>query len=629
MSTRATGSRRLMLMLTLLAAAMGAGAAWAQALLIVDVRVEGAGWVSADVVLDEVKDILQPGTELTDEKIQQAEDAVMKLGYYDRVTTAKRVVPGGVQVIIGVVERPRIEKILFVGNTVLSDERLASVIKSRVGSPVSRRVAEGDAGRIQSEYTRAGYSASLLAPEVDSFGVLTFVIEEVRIEDFTVTGLHRTKEFVVRRQVNLKPGELFQEGRILENRRRIYDLGIFKSVVADPLPGKVDPVKGVIVNFKIEEDRTGRATFALAYSSLDDLVMMLSVQETNFRGEAEKATVNVELFGRTSYDLSYSDPFLDDKGTALELSLFDTERRRRFVGGSALTSPDDYFEERRSGGTVRVSRPLDEDRRRYASLRLRTESVSSSSFQGVRTLTGPYGGTVGTSSSDAESPTAPPGPDNPDLNPDIPEPGDVLGPLVIRAPLHPGGRLTSLTLGLTNDFRDSRLKTTSGHMSSISAEVAGSFLGGDTEFQKLWAEHRRYFPMGNSKDTIAVHVAGGTTFGDLPLFEAFSVGGAASLRGYDEDRYRGESMIMGSVEYRHQINESLGVVGFIDVGDAFGGQFPTVVPGFGVPAEDLEFNAHTGVGLGMRVDTPLGPLRLDFGWGEDGSQAHFSFGQAF
>ncbi len=631
MSTRATRSRRLVLMMAVLAAATGLGVAFGQALLIVDVRVEGAGWFSADVVLDEVKDILKPGTELTDEKVAQAEEKVMALGYYERVRASKRVVPGGVQVIISVVEKPRVEKILFVGNTVLSDETLASAIKSRVGNPVSTRVAEGDAGRIQTEYQQAGYFATVTAAEVDNFGVLTFVIEEARIEDVTISGLQRTKEFVVRRQINLKPGELFQETRVLENQMRIRDLKIFKSVTPEPFPGKLDPIKGVIVNFKIEEDRTGKASFALAYSSLDNLVMMLSVQEQNFRGEAEKATVNLELFGRTRYDVTYSDPYFDDKGTSLEVSLFDTERRRRFVGAAAVTTADDYFEERRSGGTVRVSRPLAEDRRRYASLRLRTETISSSSYQGLRTLFPDAGlSSVGSRTSGSwDDPAAPPAPDNPNLDPDVPGPGDILGPVVVAAPLHPGGRLTSLTLGLTNDFRNSTTNATRGHMSSLTAEVAGSFLGGDTHFQKLWAEHRRYFPVRDGKDVIAVRLAGGTTFGDLPLFEAYSVGGANTLRGYEEDRYRGEHMLMGSVEYRHPVNDTLAVVGFVDVGSAFGGRFPTVVPGFEVPAENSDFEAHAGVGVGMRVETPLGPLRLDFGWGEDGNQAHFSFGHAF
>ncbi|MCE5215547.1 BamA/TamA family outer membrane protein, partial [bacterium] len=382
-----------------------------------------------------------------------------------------------------------------------------------------------------------------------------------------------------------------------------------------------------IIEFKIEEGRTGQAQLALAYSNLDNLVMMVSWQENNFRGEAEKASVSCELFGRTSYDVSYVEPYWDEKGTSLELSIFDTERRRQFVGGAAVSTANDKFDERREGGSIRLSRPLDEEGRNRVSLRFRSEKVSSSYFQGTRTLAPVSTTGVDTQSTNytdyADVPV-----DNPDLLPDTPEPGDINGPLVVAAPLHPGGRLSSLTFGYTNDLRDSRSNTTRGAYSSFSAEVAGSFFGGETSFRKVQGEHRRYYTV-REKDVLALRVMGGISIGDLPLFESYSVGGANTLRGYEEDRFRGKRMLLGTVEYRHPLSASLSIVGFVDAGDAFGGRFDTPVPGFTVTAEDEGFSSHVGAGVGMRVDTPLGPLRLDFGWGDEGSQAHFSFGQTF
>jgi len=89
-------------------------------------------------------------------------------------------------------------------------------------------------------------------------------------------------------------------------------------------------------------------------------------------------------------------------------------------------------------------------------------------------------------------------------------------------------------------------------------------------------------------------------------------------------------MVLLNLEYRRPIgSNNLIAVGFIDVGDAFGGLFPTTVPGFTIPAEDETLNLHVGYGIGVRVQTPVGPVRLDFGWGEYGAQTHFNFGHTF
>lgn len=612
-----------------LATLLGVTLAWAatghcQQDLIAEVQVSGAGYVSADVVLDAVRDILKPGSPVTAEALQAAQKAVAALGYYERVVISQRIVPQGIQVIITVVEKRRVERVLFVGNTALSDEKLASVIKSKVGGLVDPRLAERDAARIQEAYTEAGYLARVAPVEVDNFGVLTFLVEETRIEDIRITGLKKTKPWVARRQLNLKKGELYQDKRVSQNMRRLYDLQIFSDVTFDLLPGVADPLKGVIVEFKIKEDRTARAEGAVAYSSLDNLVVMLSIQERNFRGQAERVSASMELFGRTSFDVDYYEPFWDAKGTSVEMSLFDTERRRQFVGGAAFATQDDRFDERRTGGSVRFSRPLREDYRTRLSLRLRSEKVSSSQSQALRAVT-PQG--VSSAAQDYyDDKDAPP--DNPNLDPDNPDPGDIIGPVVVAAPLHPGQRLTSVTLGYTRDMRDSTTNTREGNYTTVSGEVAGGLFGGETDFQKFSVEHRRYYPV-TDKDVVAMRAMAGFTLGDLPLYESFSLGGANTLRGYEEDRFRGENVLLVGAEYRHPITDSLSVVGFVDAGSAYGGEFPTVVPGFNIPAEDSSLSMHIGAGVGLRVVTPMGPLRLDFGWGDDGSQAHFSFMQAY
>jgi len=617
----------------LLLLTLTAGEALAQEQLIGEVTVEGNDYVAREPVLDAVKDILKVGDVYSDENAQKARDVVMRMGYFDDVTTSvQQIEGGGVRVVITVVEKQRLTRVMFAGNTVLTDEELGDVVLSQPGHVVDQRAIRRDVARIVEAYEKRGYIAHVAEAGVDAYGVLTFVIDEARIEDIVIEGLKRTQDFVVRREIDpvLKPGQLFQQGQVTTALRRVYALGLFEpgGIETEIRPGKIDPVRGIILVIKLKEAKTGKAAAAVGYSSLDKMVFMVSASENNLRGRAERASVSVELGGRRTYEFSFFEPYLTNDGTTLQLNLYDSERRRQFISGAAISTAEDQFDERRTGGDISVAKPLTD--RRSLSLMFRSVEVSSSFLQGTVELPSPA---IGTAQTVIRHPTgregAIPPPDNPNLNPDNPGPGDIVGPVVVAAPLHPGGRVSSLTLGLTDDTRDLRNDPTSGGFMALSYEQAGSFLGGNTTFGKAALDYRRYFAAGIGDDVIAMRLLGGWSIGDPPLYEAFSVGGANTLRGYDVDRWRGDNMALFSTEYRHPITEKLVGVAFVDVGDAFGGVFDTPVPGFRVTAEDTEFNAHVGYGAGVRVKTPLGPIRLDLGFGEEGSQAHFSFGHTF
>src|SRR5205085_11503136 len=111
--------------------------------------------------------------------------------------------------------------------------------------------------------------------------------------------------------------------------------------------------------------------------------------------------------------------------------------------------------------------------------------------------------------------------------------------------------------------------------------------------------------------------------GRLPFFEQFFMGGAESLRGYLEDRFWGQNVFLASAEYRHPFNNRISGVLFTDIGDAWGTQSQFA---FTNPKLQTQFRQHEGfqpqpaIGIGLRVATPIGPVRLDYGYGLEGGR---------
>lgn len=629
-------SQAALLLIFLIAAQEGRS----QVNVIANIKIEGTRYVSPDGIMPRINEFLKVGDPFDPDspddqaKLENARRAVMALNFFEVVRTLAERTAEGVTLTFAVVERPRIQRIGFVGNTIFSDDELLDQIASRPGQIIDAATLRRDAQKIRDFYEANGRMAETGAPSVDEFGVVTFVVMEAVVEDIVVEGLKKTRPKIVQRQIKTKPGTVYDEQSIRKDVLAIYNLGWFEEPTVQYRPGIKDPERGIIVVISLKEKRTGAATVGIGYSSLDNVVGIVSVQESNFRGRGERINATIEFGGRESYEVGFYEPFMDRRGTGFEVNVFDTERRRQFLPGGSFSTANREFDERRKGFNLTVTRPMAETLK--LSLRIRQEQISDPFFQVARIIA-PSTGLLAPAQAlpprwhgrwhgpDREVPLPP---SNPDLNPDIAEPGDTLLPLTVYAPLADED-LSSVTLGAMFDTRDLVMNPTRGQFTSLLVEQAGVF-GGDSTFTKLSLDLRRYLKMPKSDHTIALRFLAGTTFGDVPLVESFSAGGSYALRGYPEDRFRGENLAVFMAEYRVPITKSLTAVGFVDVGDAWGGAFPTKAPGFVIPAEHESFRANIGVGVGARIDVgPFGKMRLDVGRGSEGTEVHLSFGHTF
>lgn len=179
-------------------------------------------------------------------------------------------------------------------------------------------------------------------------------------------------------------------------------------------------------------------------------------------------------------------------------------------------------------------------------------------------------------------------------------------------------RTRSIRLGFTADTTDRPFYPTLGMRYGASTEVAGQFLGGDTSFIKYEGDWSTYHKVGSNDQVVALRIMGGISPGELPSQEKFRVGGPDSVRSYDYGKWRGEAMLVSNAEYRFKISENVQGVVFADAGRAWNHDDE-------IKLADLK----AAVGLGVRFETPLGMMRLDYGLGKEGGKVFFSIGPSF
>ncbi len=475
------------------------------------------------------------------------------------------------------------------GNQTFPTEDIMKSLKMKTGQIFSPDRLRMDMNAIRDYYLARGYVDAVIRPETvfnektQKIDILYSIMESTisYLEQIKIQGNTKTKDIVIRRELAVKPGEVFNGVKIRRSQERLMNLGYFKNVLMDIEPTEDSQKKNLLVN--VEETKTGEIGFGAGFSSIDNLIGFVELTQKNFdwlnfptfTGDGQKLRMRAQVgTKRQDYIISWTEPWLFDRPISFGIDLY--RRDSRFLS--------DVYDERRTGGDVRLGKKLMEFVRADLTYKLERDEIRN----------------VADTASDLIKQEA--------------------GTFDV----------SSLELGIARDTRDSLINPRRGMRNAVSAELAGGPLGFDRDFTKYVTKHGIFFHLPLDLVLMFSGQAGLVdNFGDsdrVPLFERFFLGGANTIRGFKfrdvgpkdatGEPIGGQSMIAGTAELTFPIIEKVRGAFFYDTGNAFEdyGEF------------DLG-DLRVGAGIGIRLELPIGPIRLDYGWPIDRDEFQSSSGR--
>ncbi len=492
----------------------------------------------------------------------------------------------------------RIGSIKIEGNKVISTEELMAKIRTKVGEPFNPQKVEQDASRIQDRYFEEGYifAKVIPLPSVDPRTGKIDLVFEVKegqtayVRRIIIEGNTKTKDKVIRRELRIYPGDKFDGEKLRRSIQRLMNLGYFEDISYDIRDTDKPNYKDLVV--KVKEAQTGEFSFGAGYSTVDKFVGFVRISQNNFditnwptfTGGGQKLSVMYERGSdREDYWLSFTEPWMFDRPISGGFDLYRRSHDRETDVGYS-------YDEERKGINLRLGKELSEYTRIDGNLKIESVDITDISEDASEDLKREEG----------------------------------------------SNNLRLIGIRWTNDHRDNVFSPKEGYYLSLSFDLAGGPLSGDKDFYRVYADGRYYMPFLGEDNVLSFRLRIGLedNYGDsdwVPIYERFFAGGAYSIRGYRErkvspldpntgDPIGGESLLVGNIEYTVPVMEYLKLATFFD----FGNVWPEL-------DDFLTDDIYYSVGVGVRVKTPIGPMRLDYGYplktepGEDKKKGRFHF----
>src|SRR5438552_7930732 len=570
------------------------------------INFEGNPHFSAKVLRKQMKTrgrtpiaFLDKSGRLDEVQLQQDLDKVREFyqdhGYIDveiKDVRRERMEKGPMVLTIVVAEGPQyhVRKLAITGYQNTTEQRIRALLKMKEGSVYSPKQLRDDAKAVADAYGSGGYVDLVVQPEGTPAGPalidVHYSIEEgVRsfVNRVNIEGNTRTKDKVIRREVLVAPGDVFNTVRVDITKKRLENLGYFAKVETYPeetdIPGRKD------LTILVQEKRTGSLSFGGGFSTVDKLVGFAELTQGNFdlfnwpsfTGGGQKFRLRLQ-YGteRKDFILTITEPYFLDRRLSLSGQAFYTE-------ANYLSS---QYDQRNYGILFELRKPL--NAYMYTTLGYTLQDI-----------------------------------DIFNVDPSAAEFIQSQKVSSVESKL-----FTSLVL----DTRDSALLSRRGQRVTFSPLLAGGLLGGDTQIYAFDLEGSQYLHL--PKDTILLingEISTVSQWGAgnvVPIYERLYLGGSNNLRGFpfrevgpqDEngEPVGGQTMARTKIEWTFPIIEKARGALFYDMGFVNSEAWSF---GFNHMASDI--------GIGLRLDLPIGPLRLDYGYpvmrdGYNGG-GHFNF----
>ena len=541
-------------------------------------------WLKDDHLLERAK---------LEQDIQKINDFYYNHGYMAARVGKPVITRGkdGLIITININEGPRfkVASVGISGQLILPRKEMMALIKTKPGDWYNRERLRQDLTRLHELYANRGYAYAEIRPQVRQnmrkhTVALDFQVSKgakVYFDRVIISGNTRTRDKVIRRELGVSEGDLFSATAIRRANARLHRLNFFEDIQITPSKGSRPGTMNL--NIKVKEKRTGQVSFGAGYSTQDSFMIMGQISESNLFGRGQQVQLRGTLGGKaTRYTLSFTEPWLFDRPISAGIDIYDWDREYIQYNKQAI------------GGRLRFGFPT-----RWAYTRwylyYKYEQANIS-----------------------------------DISPDA--------SLVVRD--QEGSHTTSSLRGIIRrDSRDQLFNTTRGSDNNLSVEWAGGVLGGTNAYYKITANSGWYLPMWWDMVLVLhgqIGYMGEHSDGDLPIYEKFFLGGINTLRGFayqsvspkdaNGDLIGGERMFVANFEVRFPLVKKAGLTGvlFYDTGNAW-----TADQGY-------DFGSlRKSVGAGVRWMSPMGPLRLEYGYvldpqpGDDTSNWEFTVGSQF